>query len=69
MGGTFTSTSFTSVTELVSSKFGKLGFSVSNVKNWLKTLKKRHTNAQKVLSRSGFGYNESTHMVEAPPET
>ena len=29
MGSTFTSTAFTSVAELVDSKFGKLGFSVS----------------------------------------
>ena len=68
MGSTFTSTAFTSVAELVGSKFGKLGFSISNVKNRLKTLKKRHTNAQKVLSQSGFGYNESTQMIETPPE-
>jgi len=50
------------------SKFEKLDFSVSNVKNRLKALKKRHTDAQKVLSQSGFGYNESTQMIEAPPE-
>jgi len=41
MGRTFTSIAFTSVVELVGSKFGKLGFSVSNVKNRLKTLKKK----------------------------
>ena len=68
MGSTFTITAFISVSELVASKFGKLGFSVSNVKNRLKTLKKRHTDAQKILSQSGFGYNESTQMIEAPPE-
>ena len=68
VGRIFTSTAFTSVAKLVGSKFGQLGFSISNVKNRLKTLKKRHTDAQKVLSQSGFGYNESTHMIEAPPE-
>ena len=68
MGSTFTSTAFTSFSELVGSKFRKLGFSVSNVKNRLKTLKKRHTDALKVLSQSGFGYNESTQMIEEPPE-
>jgi len=45
MGSTFTHAAFTSVAELVGSKFGKLGFLVSNVKNRLKTLKKRHTDA------------------------
>jgi len=68
IGSTFTSTAFTSVAQLVGSKFGKLGFSVSNVKNRLKTLKKRHTDAQKVLCQSSFGYNDSTQMIEAPPD-
>jgi len=68
MGSTFTDTAFTGVAELVVSKFGKLGFSASNVKNRLKTLKKRNTDAQKVLSQSGFDGNESTQMVEAPPK-
>jgi len=54
MGSTFTSIAFTSVAKLVGSKFGKLGFSVSNVKNRLKTLKKRHTDSQKVLSKSSL---------------
>jgi len=31
-------------------------------------MKKRHTDAQKVLSQSGFGYYESTQMIEAPPK-
>ena len=64
MGSTFTSTTFTSVADLVGSKFGNLGFSVSNVKNRLKTMKKRHTDAQKVPPQSGFGYNESTQTIE-----
>ena len=68
MCSTFMSTAFTSVADLVGSKFGKLGFSVSNVENRLKTLEKRHTDAQKVLSQSGFGYNESTQMIETPLE-
>ena len=37
---TFASTAFTSIAQLVGSKFGKLGFLVLNVKNRLKTLKK-----------------------------
>jgi len=49
----------------VGSKFGKLGFSVSNVKNKLKILKKRHIDTQNVVCQSGFGYNESTQMIEA----
>ena len=46
----------------------EVGFSVSNVKNRLKTLKKRHIDAQKVLCQSGFGDNNSTQMLEAPPD-
>ena len=66
IGSTFTSTAFTSVAQLVGSKFEKLGFSVLNMKNRLKALKKRHTDAQKVLCQSGFGYNNSTQMIEMP---
>jgi len=47
IGSIFTSTAFTSVAQLVGSKFGKLGFLVSNVQNRLKTLKKRYTVAKK----------------------
>ena len=68
MGNTFTSIAFTSVAQLGVLKIWKVRFLVSNVKNRLKTLKKRHTYAQKVLCQSDFGYNDSTQMIEAPPD-
>lgn len=67
IGSTFTAFAYSSVADLVGSKFQKV-LSIANVKNRMKTLKSKHTEAQKVLGQSGFGYNESTQMIEATPD-
>ncbi|KAJ9678671.1 hypothetical protein PVL29_020759 [Vitis rotundifolia] len=68
IGGVFTKTAYVIVAREIGENF-ELSCNSEHIKNRMKTLKKNFYAAQEVLqSGSGFGFNESTQMIEATTE-
>ncbi|RVW98532.1 hypothetical protein CK203_026910 [Vitis vinifera] len=68
IGGVFTKTAYAIVAREIGENF-ELSCNSEHIKNRMKALKKNFYVAQEVLqSGSGFGFNESTQMIEATTE-
>ena len=68
IGGTFVRSAYVTVANILSDTCVGKTINADHVKNRIKTLKGNFASTKDFLKTSGFGFNHSTQMIEAPTD-